>query len=476
MLQQVDIASGQVSGVDDLSPAASSVINWEADEAGISRPRPGLASYTTTDAGSTASIGLLRWKTNLVNVTADRYVRVLSDAAPTAFSVVSTSTTSTQVTGTAPRVTFALGDQYVYMAGGGQIQRWATITAAPDTLTSSPGIVTHIAILGNRLIANDTANPNAFFWSDIGEPAFTSWPSGNASTADARPDPIVALAENTNELFIWGTETTQVYTVGVDPTLPFDSAATTNVGLAAPYAFCRLEQQFAWLDNDVRIVIGDGRTINSISDAIQKTLRNLTAISDCWMYREARGQQLLLVVRFPTERRTFVYDLKGQKWIGERAYYSAPFNTADWPAATYAYWPPYRYHMFGSTSSGLMRLDEDSRQDLGGALVCERTTGWNDFGTRNAKRAGRLRVTMRRGLAAQGATPGALEVRVQDDDKPWSTWKQFSVGAPEDYRQYLDTFGTAGIFRRRRYGVRYSNTENASLEAIHDDVDSLEAA
>jgi hypothetical protein len=67
-------------------------------------------------------------------------------------------------------------------------------------------------------------------------------------------------------------------------------------------------------------------------------------------------------------------------------------------------------------------------------------------------------------------------VRVQDDDKGWSTWKQFSVGVPEDYRQYADTFSTAGIFRRRRYGVRFSTTESASIEAIHDDVDNLEAA
>lgn len=475
MLQAVDIASGQVSGVDDMSSAASSVLNWETDEAGINRPRPGLSAYSTTNAGTSASIGLQRWKTYLVNVTADRYVRVLSDASPTVFSVVSTSTASTQVGGTASRVTFAIGDQYVYMAGGGQIQRWGSLTAAPDTLAASPANVTHVAILGSRIIANDRANPNSWYWSDIGEGAFTSWPSGNTSTADARPDPIVALTENTNELFIWGTETTQVYAVGVDPTLPFDTVATTNLGLAAPYAYTRMESQMAWLDQDTRLVIGDGRSMEPVSDAVQKTFKGLSTISDAWMYREVRGQQQQLVLRFPTERRTFVYDLKGTKWR-ERAYYSAPFNTADWPVGSYAYWPAYGYHMFGSTSSGLMRLDETSRQDLAGPLVCERTTGWHDFGSGNAKRAGRLRATMRRGIAAQGATPGALEVRVQDDDKPWSSWKPFSVGAPEDYRQYADTFGTSGIFRRRRYGIRFSTTEDISLLKLEDDVDDLGAA
>jgi hypothetical protein len=479
MLQPVDISSGLVSGVEDLSAAASAVVNWETDEAGIGRPRPGLATHAVTSAGDYPSIGLVRWKSYLINVTSDRYVRVLYDTAPGAFQVVSTSDATTQIPGVAPRVTFALGDEYIYIAGGGQIVRWKPATT-PEVLSQSPSQVTHIAILGQRLIANDKTQASAFFWSEAGEGAWTSWPSANAANAESRPDPIVALAENTSELFVWGAETLQVYAVGVDPTLPFDPIATTNIGLAAPYAFTRMgvEPGFAWLDNDTRIVIGDGRSATPVSDAIQRTLKRLTTISDCWMYREVRGQQASLVVRIPTERRTFVYDLKGSKWMGERNYYDAPFNTADWPVSAYAYWPPFKYHMFGSSmaSVGLLRFDEDSRLDIAAPIVSERVTGWQDFGTRNAKRAGRLRVTMRRGLGTQGGTPGALEVRVQDDDKAWSTWKQLSLGAPEDYKQYADTYGTAGIFRRRRYGIRYSNTESASVAAVHDDVDDLEAA
>src|SRR5687767_1444331 len=122
-LQQVDIASGLVSGVDDLSAAASSVVNWETDEAGIGKPRPGLAAYTVANAGDYPSIGLVRWKNYLVNVTSDRYIRVLPDSSPASFQVVSTSDTATQVPG-ASRVTFALGAEYVYIAGGGQIVRW----------------------------------------------------------------------------------------------------------------------------------------------------------------------------------------------------------------------------------------------------------------------------------------------------------------------------------------------------------------
>lgn len=472
-LQQVDTSSGQVSGVDDLSKAASSVVNWEEDESGVSRPRAGLATYTTTNAGSVPSIGLCRWKSYIINPTADRYVRVLPDSAPTSFSVVSTATTTTHLGGDR-RATFVIGDRAVYMAGGGQILSWTNDGMPPSTLTSSPINVTHIASLGQYLIANDLTDPSTIFWSDIGEGAWTSWPAANAMTAEARPDPIVGLWENAGELFVGGTETLQVYSIGADPTLPFDQANTLNFGLGGAYAFCRLKNSCVLLDDERRILNTDGRSEEVYSDAIQKTLDNLTTVSDCWIYREHRGQHSLIVARFPTDKRTFVYDLKGSKWR-ERSYYTAPFQ-GDFPVSAHVFWPRYNYNLFGSTTSGLLRFDETSRQDIGGPLVCERTGGWNDFGSRNRKRFGRVRATMRRGTAAQGATPGALEVRAQFDDSPWSPWQQLSVGTPEDYKQNAETWALAGIARRARLGVRFSTTEDMSLEALHWDVVDLEAA
>lgn len=477
MLQPIDITGGQVSGVDDLSSAPSSVLNWEMDEAGVNRPRPGLASYAVTGTlGTSPIIGLERWKTYVIAVTADRKLWAISDANPTFVLALSDATSASKLEGTT-RPTFIIGESYVYVAGGERIQRWTSGLALSEVIAASPRC-THIAALGQRIIANlnpvfDPTTSNTYQWSDIGEGAWGTWPAANTSNADARPDPIVAVAENSAEVYIFGSETTQVYGIGSDPTLPFEQAAAVNVGLAAPYAFTRLDSEFALFDNRRRIVISDGRSAQPISDAIQKDLRGLMTISDSWMYREERGQYSLLVVRFPTERRTFVYDLKGKKWT-ERDYYASPFH-ADWPVGAHVYWPTQNYHLFGSTlaAAGFLRLDDTSRQDVAGPLVCERTTGWQDFGNNNRKRASRLRLVMRRGTAAQGATPGALELRSQNDDGPWSDWKQISVGAPEQYQQTQDVFALNGIFRRRRYGVRYSNTENMSLVSIQDDVADL---
>lgn len=472
-LQQIDTSSGQVSGVDDLSAASSSVINWAVDEAGVSRPRPGLATHTVTGLGTSPVIGMCRWSAYVILVTQDRKIWAIHDGVPDYAQALSTSSTSTQLEGD-DRPTFVAGEFHVYIAGGGRIQRWNTSLFSSELVSASPSC-THIASLGQYLVANDTANPQVYKWSEVGEGAWTSWPAANASRADARPDAIAGIYENTNELYLFGTETLQVYGLGSDPTLPFEIVSTINVGLGASYCVTPLEANFAIFDDTRQCAVTDGRSVEHIGDAIKKDLRGLTTVSDAWCFYEEEGQFSYLVYRFPTERRTFVYDLGAKKWH-ERKYYQAPFQ-GDFPVNAYVFWPSQNYHLFASSLSaaGLLRFNASSRQDISGPLVCERTTGWHDFGTPHAKRGGRVRVFMRRGTAAQGATPGALEVRIQRDDGPWSAWKAASAGEPENYRQYVDLwFG--GIFRRARYGIRFSTTEDMSLVSIHEDVDALEMA
>jgi len=44
MLQPVNIAEGQVSGVDSLSSLSPSVVNFDIDESGANAPRPPIGT------------------------------------------------------------------------------------------------------------------------------------------------------------------------------------------------------------------------------------------------------------------------------------------------------------------------------------------------------------------------------------------------------------------------------------------------
>ena len=80
---------------------------------------------------------------------------------------------------------------------------------------------------------------------------------------------------------------------------------------------------------------------------------------------------------------------------------------------------------------------------------------------------------MRRGTTPLAATEGLLEVAVDDDAKGFGQFKTISMGLPGDRREWMDLF-FGGVFHRRRYWIRYSNTDDTSLVALHDDVAGLE--
>jgi hypothetical protein len=463
----VNISDGQVSGIDDLGPASSSVINWELDDANINMPRPALSDYDIDDLTSDIT-GLEKWGAYVVATDTDLNLWAVPDVTTDSVVALSAAAASRLDLESTLRPVFAAGEDHVYVAAGGQLHRWGPTLALSERVSNSPRC-THVAAIGNYLVTNDRDNPDQVNHSSIGEGTWTTWPSDNYTTADARPDAVVGVYENLNELFIFGESTLQVYALGNDPTLPFDKTSTINTGLGAPYCVVRMDETFAFLDNHRRIVIGDGRSQQVISDAIARDLRSLDTISDSWGYREEIGQNSKLVFRFPTEGRTFVYDIRGKRWT-ERNKYTAP-SQGDFGVSAYCYRPSDNSHIVG-TSAGLNKLVTDSRQDNGGALVCERTTGWSDYGSQNRKRSVRVRVTMKRGTGTINVTPGALEVRVQSDDGPWSEWKQISVGEPSDYSNVKDLF-FGGIFHRRRFGLRYSTSESFSLVSVQDEIMEL---
>lgn len=441
-----------------MAGAPAEVTNWQVDAAGINRPRPSLVTYATIGLGSSPLVGLFVWTTWVIGVTQDRKLWALSSASPTIWTALSDATAATQLDGLT-RPVFAADGLRVVIAGGGAIQKWegAGLSAR---LGGGPS-ATHVASLGGRFAADDMNSPQVWDWSNLGDGVHATWDALAFTTADARPDPVVAIQENLRELFVFGTSTIQVYSVSSDPFNPFSTVVSANVGTTAPYSIIRMDESFAFLDDKRRFVLSDGRGVNVLSDAISKDLRALTTVSDCWGYREDYQNYSNIIWTCPTAGRTFVYDTDRKAW-GERKYYSGGFQVAM-PQGCYVYWPALNLHLLGSTSTGAVyQLDADTRSDLGGTLLCDRTSGIHDLGTGKRKRDQRLLLTIRRGTVGLGEVDSQMEVRVRDDQGAWSDWDTTDLGEPSDAEQTVQ-LRIGGVFRRRQYQFRYSGTHEISL-------------
>lgn len=472
MLIPVEISGGQVSTADTMSPATSVLRNWQMDVAGVNRMRPALVAYSTTGLGSAALVALYRWKTFIVGVDEDRKIYALEDSAPTVWQSLSDATAATKLDNTR-RPVFAEDASDLFIAGGGAIQKWTGAGLTARLGGTSPTDTTHIVNVAQRLVANTAANPSRVLWSDLGDGSDSTWGALSFAHAEARPDSLVAIGENTAELALWGKTTTEVWGVSVDPLTPYQRIITLNVGMVAPYSAVRFDNFYVWLDNHRRFIQSDGRSYSVLSEAIAKDLRNLTTVTDCFGYREDTDLGGVVVWKFPSDGRAFTYDYSAKKWQ-ERNYYTAPTNGA-YPVNCHAYWDTYNLNLVGaSTGAAVYKLDTTVRSDIGGTMVAERITGWQDFGSKNQKRSLRVQVVMRRGTATLGATDGQLEVAVANDGGGWSNFKTVTTGQPGDQNMVIDLF-FGGVFSYRRYWIRYSGTDDMSLVGVYDDVTDLEA-
>lgn len=471
------------------------VTNWMTDGSGFSLVRPAIvnttfdpASNAVTSGTSTNVIGLYVW-TNpvdrydyLIYVRADRRI-FAKNLTTLVLTALSDATAATQLDGAAAHPTFAEDSGRVMIAGGGQIQTWTGVVGTLSSrlaafvfgVNQPPLGATHIAKLANYVVANNQypGSLNQFIWSALGDGVDGTWPPLNFNTADARPDPVIAVHENLRELYIFGTQTVQVYGITADANLPFQASSTINLGTGAPFSIVRLDQAFVMLDDRRRFVKTDGRSYTVLSTPIDKTLREIATVTDCFGFRCQIGFWDLLVWVFPADGRAFYFEQTSQKWGTWRGW-----NGSDDFAAirigSYVYWPGGNLHLVGDnlfenvfTLDAAGKLDVAPDATLTRPIVAERITTRVDYETTKRKRCTSVRVNMRRGTAA-GVT-AFVELSKSDDGGPWSTPTLLDLATVEGDTASWRTWYPGGIYRRRQYRVRYSGVAAAALTRVEED-------
>lgn len=467
----IPYASGLASGLDDLSsPEASpSFVNALVGPGGEVRQRPGITTYQTSDGvdSEVVAIAPIPALDYIFYVTADRKLWVLAapDAPPIALS---DDTAATQLDGTA-RPIIVVTSVGVIVTGGGLPQKSYTLGLS-SRLGGTPPKASHVAELALRLVVNKADRSAQFYWSGSAEGVpgvgnYESWQATSYTTAEAKPDPVIALWDNIRELWCFGERTVQIYAVSEDPLLPFRTVTVLGQGLApAAYSVIQTDDTFAWLDSNRRFVSSDGRNMDVLSTPqIQKTINALTTIADCWGFRTRIDSFDCLVWVFPTEQTAFCWEMNGKKWSTWRGFDAgASDGYAGFAATAYAYWPEKNLHLVGTSDGKIAQLSMDVSTDLGNPIRIEDRTGFSNEGTDALKAARRTMYTVRRGVVPFGSDDEYVEIRHRDDLGKWSDWRRHGLGNQGDYDTTLYDY-EGGLYRKRQRHLRYSGSSPFTL-------------
>lgn len=465
--ERVDFGPRQKSGHDEVGGAAPFAMNVCVDGSGVVRRRPGIQAYGGAPATVVDAAGVLGLHEtlggDLYAVGGDPATKRVYFVTAASATDISASSAVYLVGGLRPII--AETEAMIVLAGGNQPLKVEFAVLQTALLGGSPPLGSHVIANSSRLLMNDVI-------TNLGRVSYSATAAGSSIaghedwssieagffTAEARPDPVLALHENTSEVFPFGSTSLQYH--APDAQSVYAPVSTREHGLAAPYSVIKSDQAFAWLDHQRRFVVSDGRSLQVLSRDIQQTLNDMTTVGDCFGYRVHDGPLECFVWTFPTDGRTFAYQVGGgwAQWA-ERA----GANWAQFSVTAHHQCGSNAQNVVGTAAGRICRLQNGVADDLGQPIVASVRTGFLSRESSLRKRCNALRFEAR----YDGSAPATGLLRWRDD------LGGFSDSIVVYFDRPVIELRTLGVYRTRQWEFEFSGTTDFSLVSVTEDFDVL---
>lgn len=267
--------------------------------------------------------------------------------------------------------------------------------------------------------------------------AITPFDALQQGTAEALPDPLVGILDTNENLFLFGSQSTEVYYDSGD-VFPFAriQGAAVNVGCSATFSIAKIQGVPYWLGGDdtgsgIVYRMGNGYRPERIStSAIESQIRaagsDNIAGARAWTYQQSG--HLFYVLNVPSLKSTWVFDSTSNLWH-ERTWlnlWSQERHRADCHAVAYG------FNVVGDYGNGnLYKLDPSTFNDNGTPIVRTRAAPHLSNGLVRLFYSS-FQLDMETGVGLDGLGQGTDPVVILDwsDDggHTWSNEHQLSIG------------------------------------------------
>jgi hypothetical protein len=242
------------------------------------------------------------------------------------------------VSGTGP-VSIADNGAVLFFACNGTSYTWYEPTNSFNQITdvNFPGAVT-VSYLDTQFIFNepnsqriwsvDTINPanGDYIYPLVFDPLFFS-------SADGSPDGVVAVNADHRQLWVFGTNSTEVwYNAGLAnfPLTPIQGAFN-EIGCVAAYSVAKLDNTLFWLGTDARgqgiVYKANGYTgVRVSTHAIEYAIAQYGDLSNALAYTYQQEGHAFYVLIFPSANATWVYDVSTQAWHERAGFVDGEFT------------------------------------------------------------------------------------------------------------------------------------------------------
>lgn len=153
------------------------------------------------------------------------------------------------------------------------------------------------------------------------------------ASAEGSPDGVVGLIVSHREVWVMGTNSTEVWYNAANPTFPLEriQGAFNELGCVAPYSIAKMDNSVFWLGQDAR---GQGVVYRAVgyigqrvsTHAVEWQIQQYSDMSDAVAFTYQQDGHLFYVLNFPTANTTWVYDAATQVWHERAGFLNGEFT------------------------------------------------------------------------------------------------------------------------------------------------------
>lgn len=439
---------GQAYASDSLPLAAQTRVNLFFEAApqgsayeGMLYGAPGRVLFCTLGSGpirGMAYAGGKRW--------------AVSGTSLYSIDAAGTGTVVATIPGTGRVMLVANDTQLVVMHASG----WTVITLANDVVsTPANAPLTAQGTYQDSYIVFPNAN-GTYGWTAIGNAA--SIDALDFASAEAQPDPIVAVLSDHRELWLFGRDTVEIAQTSGSADLVFTRTAIMEQGCIARYSPAKADNTVIWLGGNHhgkgRVYKADGYSPAGISDAALDTwLDAIADLSEAFAFTYKQGGHTFYVLTVPGHG-SWAYDLSGGGW-SQLAYRNPTTGDLE-RIRDNAYCFDGSRHLVGDYENGnIYELRLDAYTDNGNAIYWERAFSVIEAENRWLRHdRAELMAEMGVGLNdGQGSDPIVLLSWSDDGCRTWSNDRELRLGRIGEFTARAIA-RRLGLSRNRVYRIR----------------------
>lgn len=412
-------------------------------------PRPGLVSFSSVASGmgrGLAFVDTVFSNKMLAVIGTSAYMVDSSGAATNIGTIAGSGPVDISVGRTEMVVINDLGEAYV-------------ITEAAALKITDPDLppVSSSTYIGGRTIFTQL-DTDTFYWSEI--LLSESVNALNFATAERKGDPARKVIADSDQLWFFGTKSTEIWQPTGNDNLPFIRLSSVDLqkGAAARDSVVAIDNTIYWAGYDRMVYRLNGYSAERISTIpIDDDLQALTEAQALTIksFGMVVNGHTLYIMTCPGQW-TYVYDASHGQWQKWKRF---GFNDVQITGYTYAFG---RHLVVDSVSSQIMELDTNAHDDLGQPVELRATA---NVPIRDRQACFNFSVDMVKGVGTASVPDPQIMMRYSDDQgRTWSSERWRSLGAMSDFQTRV-TWRMLGQMRApgREFEIKMTDAINGVI-------------